>query len=244
MLINEIEITGSSLTLSVAVNCSSFNAEELFVLTADCGDKFDLEAEVPGFHDTDYESNLLRGFYSFVEPFEVEELIEGITVKKLHKRIRSCEFITDGTRLFAFGHNGAKRLLLAALSAVSGNHFGLHEFEYDEMSQTGDRFSRLKSVVVTNPKEKEIRQARLSGRIENYTDYNVVDPRNHGIKSISGMLDTPLGPLNITVGQKGIIRLGVKKGMLMTFECLVWILDLILGKRSSGEAANPPHQSF
>ena len=246
-MINEIEITGSSITMSVAVNCSDFTGEHLHVLLHTRGDKFDLEAEVPGFHDAEDENGILRGYYSFIEPFEVEELIDGITAKKLHKRIRSCEFITDGTQLFAFGHQGAKKLLLAAMSAITGNHFGLHEFEYNEMSQTGDRFSRLKSVVLLNPKEDEVRQARLSGCIENYTDYNVVNKRNHGIKSISGMLDTPLGPMNVTVGQKGTIRLGVKRGMLITFDCLVWILDLILDKQTesqkqevqySGEAGN------
>lgn len=239
-MINEIEITGSSITMSVAVNCSDFTGGVLHVLLCARGDKFDLEAEVPGFHDTEDEHGILRGYYSFIELFEVEALIEGITAKKLHKRIRSCEFITDGTRLFAFGHNGAKRLLLAAMSAITGNHFGLHEFEYNEMSQTGDRMEKLKSVVLINPKEMEVRQARLSGHIESYTGYNVIDPRNHGIKSISGMLNTPLGPMNVTVGQKGTIRLGVKRGMLITFDCLVWILDflvwildLILGKSNN-----------
>ncbi len=197
---------------------------------------FSLETELPGLHDCECESDLIRGFYSFIEPFEVESLVEGITTKKLQKRIRTCEFITNGTLLIAFGNNGAKKLLATAISAASGENVDLHKFEFEEINRAQLRMTTVKSVTVTNPKEKDIRKCRMSGRIEAYTEYNVLDPRNHGLAAVSGLIDTPLGPMTLTVAEKGQIKLGIRRGLILTWDLLTWVFDLIIGKHEQQAA--------
>ncbi|HQB84084.1 MAG TPA: hypothetical protein PLR50_11350, partial [Candidatus Rifleibacterium sp.] len=59
------------------------------------------------------------------------------------------------------------------------------------------------------------------------------------IENIAGLIDTPLGPMTITVGKKGSIRLNVKKGLIMTVECLEWILDLIVSETAPGPVKAP-----
>jgi hypothetical protein len=48
--------------------------------------------------------------------------------------------------------------------------------------------------------------------------------------------------MNVAIGEKGVLRLGVKKGLIITFECLAWILDLVLGKHPGG--AQSSHTCF
>lgn len=226
MLINEIEITGTSISLK----CWKFaveNVDATFDKIMQKGDMFSLDTELPGFHDCDCASSIIRGFYSIIVPFEIEHLVDGITTKTLFKRIESCEFIISENSMLTFGKPNPMKLLAAALSAVSGEHIDLIEFEFTQMNQLQERMSKIKSIVVTNPKEKEVRRARLAGHMESYTEYNIVDPRNHGIETVAGLIDTPLGPLTVTVGKKGSIRMNVKKGLIMTVECLEWILALI-----------------
>ncbi|KAF1083169.1 MAG: hypothetical protein GQF41_0936 [Candidatus Rifleibacterium amylolyticum] len=230
MLINEIEITGSSISLK----CWGTKFEDVtatFNQVMQRGDQFDLDSEIPGFHDCDCENSVMRGFYSVVVPFEIEHLVEGITTKTLFKRIESCEFIISENCMYSFGKPGPQKLLGAALAAATGVHVDLIEFEFSHLSMLQERMTRIKTIVVTNPKEKEIRRARLAGHMESYTEYNIVDPRNHGIESVAGLIDTPLGPLTINVGKKGSIRLNVKKGLIMTLECLDWIMSLIMDEK-------------
>ncbi len=232
MLINEIEVVGSSFNCSTYVCGGEIKVDQLFEMMEQKLDQFSLETELPGLHDYECESDLIRGFYSFIEPFEVESLERetGITHKERKKRIRTCEFITDGTLLVAFGNNNAKKLLATAISAASGENVDLHKFEFEEINRAQLRMTTVKSVTVTNPKEKEIRKCRMSGHIEAYTEYNVLDPRNHGLAAVSGRIDTPLGPMVLTVAEKGQIKLGAKKGLVLTWELLTWVFDLIIGK--------------
>jgi len=226
MLINEIEITGTSLSLK----CWSLEVEDVsatFDIIMNKADIFSLDTEFPGFHDCDCDSNVIRGFYSIVVPFEIEHLVDGITTKTLFKRIESCEFIITQNYTLTFGKPGPMKLMAAALSAATGNHVDIIEFEFQQLNQLQERMTKIKSIVLTNPKEKEVRRARLAGHMESYTEYNIVDPRNHGIDSVAGLVDTPLGPITITVGKKGSIRMNVKKGLIMTVECLEWILSLV-----------------
>ncbi|MDD3145976.1 MAG: hypothetical protein PHD82_01630 [Candidatus Riflebacteria bacterium] len=226
MLINEIEIAGSSISLKCwAMKVTDVDAT--FDTIMKKADMFSIETELPGFHDCDCENAIIRGFYSVVIPFEIEHLVEGITTKTLFKRIESCEFIISEKLVLTFGKSGPMKLLGTALSALTGEHVDLVEFEFHHLNQLQERMTNIKSIVLTNPKEKEVRRARLAGHMENYTEYNIIDPRNHGIDSVAGLIDTPLGPMTITVGKKGSIRLNVKKGLIMTIECLEWILDLI-----------------
>ncbi|MBU1109362.1 MAG: hypothetical protein KKB51_21965 [Candidatus Riflebacteria bacterium] len=242
MLINEIEITGSSISLK----CWATKFEDVaatFEQIMQRGDQFDLETEMPGFHDCDCENSVMRGFYSIVVPFEIEHLIDGITTKTLFKRIESCEFIIGERAMYSFGRPGPMKLLGAALAAITGLHIDLIEFEFSHLSQLQERMTRIKTIVVTNPKEKEIRRARLAGHMESYTEYNIVDPRNHGIESVAGLIDTPLGPLTITVAKKGSIRLNVKKGLVMTLECIDWVLALIMEEKRP-ESVKAPQSVF
>jgi len=225
MLINEIEIQGASF----AFKCFQINGavEQIAKMIELRGDLCDIETELPGFHDWDFEGVTIRGFYSVVVPFEVEHLIDGLTTKTLLKRLESCEFAITENMLITWGKSNAIKLMTAALSAVTGQHIDLIEFEFQQLNQLQERMTRIKTVALINPKEKEVRRARLSGHMEGYTEYNVIDPRNHGIETVSGMIDTPLGPLTITVGRMGAVRLNVKRGLIMTTECLEWILALI-----------------
>lgn len=124
------------------------------------------------------------------------------------------------------------KLLGAALSAATGEHVDLLEFEFQHLNQMQERMTNIKAIVITNPKEKEIRRARLAGHMESYTEYNIIDPRNHGIENVTGLIDTPLGPMTVSVERKGSVRLNVKKGLIMTVECLEWILNLIVSEKA------------
>lgn len=238
MLINEMEIAGSS----ISFKCWFMEVEDInttFQQIMERGDAFNLEIETPGFHDCDCDSGIIRGFYSIILPFEIEHLIDGITTKTLFKRIESCEFIMNENSFFSFGKPGPTKLLGVALSASTGNHVDVIEFEFSHLNQLQERMTCIKSIVVTNPKEKEIKKARLAGHMENYTEYNIIDPRNHGIDQVSGVIDTPLGPMTATVGKKGSLRLTVKKGLIMTLDCLQWIMQLIIDENGPGPVKAP-----
>ena len=226
MPIDEIEIPGSSLT----INCFSFKSDsipDLFERIKTEGELFSVEPENPGFHDFDCNGKMIRGFFSIVVPFEVEHLIGGISTKTLFKRIESCDFIATENMLFVMGKTDPTKALERVLASLTGYGTAKLDFEFRQMSQFQDRLSQVKNVALTNPKDREIRKARLSGRIEDYTEYNVIDPRNHGIDSVAGLVDSPLGPITIAVNRKGSIRLNVRKGFILTVDCLNWILSLI-----------------
>jgi hypothetical protein len=226
MPINEIEIPGSSISFK-CWNADIEDTTAVFNRIMKEGEQFDLENETPGFHDCDCDGEVIRGYYSGIIPFEVEHLIEGNTTRTLFKRIESCEFIATKRSIFTMGKPGPAKGLSMALSGLTGSEVSLIEFDFNQLSQLQERMSKVKAIVVTNPKEKEIRRARLAGHIESYTDYNIIDPRNHGIDSVSGVVTTPLGSMTVTVSKKGGLRLGVTKGLIINVECLEWLLDLV-----------------
>ncbi len=237
MLINEIEIQGASLTLRHFGKLKNLSdAAKAIELK---GDVLDIETELPGFHDWDYEEGIIRGFYSAIVPFEIEHMVDGTTTKTLLKRLESCEFIITEKAMLAFGKPGPMKMLASALSAATGEHVDINEYEFQQLHQMQERMTNIKNVTLTNPKEKEVRRARLAGHMESYTEYNVIDPRNHGIEIVSGLIDTPLGPMTLTIGKKGSIRLNVKKGLIMTVECLEWILELITSEKMPEPAKAP-----
>jgi hypothetical protein len=242
MPLNEIEIAGSSISLK-CWSAEIPNITETFQKIMQEGDQFSIDPEFPGFHDCDTDGEIIRGFYSGIIPFEIEHLVEGITTKTLFRRIESCEFIATKNMIFTTGKPGPMKGLAHSISGLSGYHVAQLEFEFNQLSQLQDRMTRIKSIVVTNPKDKEVRRARLAGQIESYTDYNIIDPRNHGIDSVSGIMDTPLGPLTATIGRKGSIRLGVKKGFIVTVDCLEWIISLIKEEKAP-EPVNAPQSAF
>lgn len=230
VLINEIEITGQSLSFK-CFNFKPENIQTTFDSLMAKGDMFDMETELPGFHDCDCESETIRGFYSIIVPFEVEHMVDGIITKTLFKRLESCEFIITQNSTVIFGKPNPIKMATAALSAITGDHIDLIKFEFQQLNQLQERMTRIKAAVLTNPKEKEVRRARLTGHMESYSEYNIVDQRNHGIETVAGLIDTPLGPLTVTVGKKGSVRLNVKRGLIMTVECIEWILALIMEEK-------------
>lgn len=242
MALNEIEIAGSSISLK-CWNAKIPNIKETFEKLMKEGDMFSINPEFPGFHDCDTDKEIIRGFYSGIVPFEIEHLVEGIMTKTLFKRIESCEFIATKNMLFTTGKPGPMKGLAHSISGLSGYHVSQAEFDFNQLSQLQERMTRVKAVKVSNPKDKEIRTARLTGQIESYTDYNIIDPKNHGIESIKGIMDTPLGPLTAKVGRKGNLNLSVKKGFIITIDCLEWMINLIKEEKAPAPV-NAPQSAF
>jgi len=224
--VNEIEVAGTSISL----RCLTFrlsSIHELFVKLNSEAEQFSVEPENPGFHDCDRNDKMIRGHYSMVVPFEVEHLVEGLITKSLFKTIESCEFFATPEMLFVTGKTAPQKVMELALSGHSGYAVSPIEFEFHQLGQIQDRLAQVKNIALTNPKTNDVRLARLAGKIENYTEFNVIDPRNHGIESVSGLLDSPLGPITVTVSRKGGIRLGVRRGFILTVDCLLWIVAMI-----------------
>jgi hypothetical protein len=227
MPLNEIEVAGSSISMQVCH--TSFDPEEVYDRIMKEDELFNIENETPGFHDVDFDSGLLRGYYSGIVPFEVEHLVDGNAKRELFKRIESAEFVSDGEFVFAWGKGGPIKGLAMNLSGLSGSECGYAAFEFNDLFNIQNRMAKLKSITVKNPKECEVRTCRLSGGIEEYTTFNVVN-NNHGINSVSGLITTPMGSMTLTATQKGNIRLGVARGMIINFDLLTWIVKLIYGK--------------
>jgi hypothetical protein len=234
--IDEIEVQGTSISLR-CWKARIDDPRDLLHQIMTQGDQFTIEPEAAGFHDCDAGDRIVRGFYSGVIPFEVEHLVDGISTKTLMKRIETCEFIALPEMVFTMGRSGPQKGLSLSLSGLTGFGVSPLEFEFHQLSQFNDRLSQVKAIVLTNPKDREVRRARLAGIIENYTEYNVIDPRNHGIDSVSGLADTPLGPLTVTATAKGGIRIGVKRGFILTIECLEWLVRLIREEKPPQPAA-------
>ena len=226
MLIDEIEVQGASLSFK----CLKMKIDDIkttFDTLMQKGDIFDIDTGASGFHDCDCDSGVIRGFYSIMASFNVEFFKDGITTKEEFKRIESCEFIITPERIYLFGKQKPQKLIEMAFSAATGEHVERVEFDNECMNLVHGRLTVMKSIVVENPKDKEIRRARLTGHMEDYEAYNIVEPRNHEINSISGVIETPLGAMTLTVDKKGKVRLGVKRGLIINIPNLDWIMDLI-----------------
>ena len=227
MLINEIEVAGTSFSFRrFTINHPGIH--EMFVVLADKADKFSIEDELPGFHDIDRSDTAIRGFYSMIIPFEVTHLVDGITTKTLFKRIESCEFVLTEKMALVFGDAGPAKCMLAALSAVTGNHVEVAEYEYQQLYRLQERINKVSAIALSNPKEMSVRKARLTGNIEHYTEYDIVNRGNHGIEYVQGLIEnTPLGPMRMKVSKKGVFNLGVRRGMILTIECLEWLVGFV-----------------
>ena len=227
MLLNEIEVTGSSFAFR-RINTEVKGVVAVFAqLKARC-DAFDLESELPGIHDLEHNDEIIRGFFSVVVPFEVEHLVEGISTKTLLKRIESCEFMLTEKIVIAYGQNDPIKLFMFALSAATGNHVDRAEYDHEILYRLQDRLSKVSSISLLNPKDMSVRKAKLSGTIEHYAEYDVVNRNNHGIDYVQGLIEaTPIGPVKIKVTQKGLISLGVRRGTIIPVETLEWIIAFI-----------------
>lgn len=242
MLIDEIEVQGASLSfkcLTLAVE----DLQETFKLMMEKGDKFDPVAGINGFHDCDCDSGIIRGFYSNLYSFDVEHYVDGFTTKDNFVRLEHCEFIITPERIYVFGKPGPAKLLEIALSAATGSHVEKVEFDLACMTKVQNRLTVMKTIVVENPKENPIRRARLTGHMEEYEALPIIEARNHEINSISGIVETPLGSMKLTVDKKGKIGLGVKKGMIVNVDNLNFIFDLITAEEAPVITALAPGAS-
>ena len=220
-MINEIELQSGRITLQ----CFDFtgNAQE----SVDNGIKFDLEKEEPGFHDMDFAENAARGYFSFVEPYETENIVDGMTAMELKKRIKTAEFVQTGDFLFAWGNSSAIKLLASYISSEYATATKI-EFEFNDLFNLQNRLELCKSVTVKNPKESKVKTVKLTGTLDLYTEYNCMDARNHTIKSVSGIMNTPaLGKITVAATDKGVIRIGTKKGCILPVDVVVWLIKLM-----------------
>lgn len=220
-MINEIELGNGRISL----NCFDFtgNAQE----SIDNGMKFNLEAEEPGFHDCDFSDVAARGYFSFIEPFEVEALIDGMTTQRLHKRIKTAEFVQAGAFLFAWGNSSAMKLLASYISSEYATATKI-EFEFNDLFNLQNRLELCKSVTVKNPKENKVKTVKLTGTLDMYSEHDVIERGNHEIKSVSGIMNTPaLGKITVAATDKGIIRIGTKKGCILPVDVVVWLIKLM-----------------
>ncbi len=190
-------------------------------------DKFNLEDELPGFHDYEF-GEVTRGYYSFIEPFEVECLEDGIMTAKIEKRIKTAEFMITDKFLFAWGNNQAVKLLSSMISGSFATATKI-EFEFQELYDFQNRYKLCKSVKIKNPKENAVRTVNMAGRLDVYTSYNVLDANNHELKSVTGVMATGLGDITITVNANGTIRIGTKKESVIHADFLTWLITLICG---------------
>lgn len=208
----------------------AMNLSDLCMEMKDEKEHFSIDPEQPGFHDCECNDDLIKGYYSVVVPFEVESLVDGITSKSLHKRIETCEFWLVNGVMFAWGKSSAQKNLSRALTPIVGFGVVKSEFDCNMMQDFQERLNQVRSLDIQNPKEKEITKAKISGRnIEDYSE--IADPRNHMISKVSGLLDTANGPLTVSVSNKGLVRLNVRRGFVMSFDLALWLWSLI---RSEG----------
>ena len=220
-MINEIELGNGRISLQ----CFDFtgNAKE----SIDNGIKFSMEDENPnGFHDCDFAENSARGYFSFVEPYEVENIVDGITTMEAKKRIKTAEFVQVGDFLFAWGNSSAIKLMASYISSEYSTATKI-EFEFNDLFNLQSRFELCKSVKIKNPKENKVKTVSLTGTLDHYAEFNVLDPRNHELKAVSGIINSSIGKITVAANNKGIIRIGTKKGCILPFDVVIWLIKLM-----------------
>ena len=221
-MINEIELESGRISLS----CFDFtgNAKE----SIDNGIKFNMVDESPcGFHDCDFTENSARGYFSFVEHYEVENIVDGMTTMEAKSRIKTAEFVQAGDFLFDWGNSGAIKLLTSYISSEFATATKI-EFEFNDLFNLQSRFELCKSVKIKNPKESKVKTVSLTGTLDCYSEYNCLEPRNHELKAVSGIMNTPaLGKITVAATDKGVIRIGTKKGCILPVDVVVWLIKLM-----------------
>ena len=219
-MINEIELENGRISLQ----CFDFtgNAKE----SIDNGIKFSIENQEPGFHDCDFAENAARGYFSFIEPYEAENLVDGMTTMEAKSRIRTAEFAQTGDFLFAWGNSSAIKLLTSYISSEFATATKI-EFEFNDLFNLQSRFELCKSVKIKNPKESKVKTVSLTGTLDCYSEHDVIEPKNHEIKSVSGIINSSIGKITVAANNKGIIRIGTKKGCILPFDVVIWLIKLM-----------------
>lgn len=220
-MMNEIELESGR----ISMQCFDFtgNAKE----SIDNAMKFSMEDENPnGFHDCDFSENSARGYFSFVEPYEVENIVDGMTTMEAKSRIRTAEFAQTGDFLFAWGNSGAIKLLTSYISSEYATATKI-EFEFNDLFNLQSRFELCKSVKIKNPKESKVKTVSLTGTLDCYAEFNVLDPRNHELKAVSGIINSSIGKITVAANNKGVIRISTKKGCILPFDVVIWLIKLM-----------------
>jgi hypothetical protein len=220
-MINEIELQSGRISLQ----CFDFtgNAKE----SIDNGLKFNIENQEPGFHDCDFSEVAARGYFSFIEPYETENIVDGMTAMELKRRIKTAEFVQTGDFLFAWGNSSAIKLLASYISNEYATATKI-EFEFNDLFNLQNRLELCKSVTVKNPKENKVKTVKLTGTLDMYSEHDVIERGNHEIKAVSGIMNTPaLGKITVAATDKGVIRIGTKKGCILPVDVVVWLIKLM-----------------
>lgn len=223
-MINEIEFNKKTINFSV------FDVNTDFASTLEdleLGEKFNLEDEIQGLHDQDNSDSIARGFYSYIQPYETENIVDGVTQQVIMKRIKTCEYMLDDDMLFAWGDSGAIKAL--STLAVDTNKV---TFEFNDLYNLQSRMSLVKSLGLKNPKGKDLKNITLSGCIDCYAEYQIVEPNNHDITKVSGKLDTSMGEVVLNVTKQGAVRITAQVGLVINFQCLKDLIGLIYGKET------------
>lgn len=187
---------------------------------------FNPEIGSNGFHDCKCDKGIIRGFYTVFKTFEVEHYILGLTTKENFVRLEHCEFIITPEHVYVFGKPTPARLLVTALTAATGTYIERVEFDLEHIRQE-NRFTVMKTILLENSKHNPIRRARLTGCMREYKILPTIEVGNHEINSIKGIIETPLGPIDLTVNKKGKITLDCKNGLILSIDNLNFIFDLI-----------------
>jgi len=227
--VQEIEVPGSSISMKV-FGIPDHPATPVRILaTTMVGDdrSFAPATERPGFHDLDHDNAVLRGHFSQVVPFEVEHLVDGVTTKSLYKRIESCEWVLLNNHLVAWGNSGPVKELASAMSRVLGIDIRPVEWTTEQLQDLQGRMTQVRAVALTQGKDKPIRKARLAGVLEEDDYLGIVEPGNHGIDSVTGIIETPAGPATLAVARKGGVRWRVRKGTVLSVVDIQWLVDLM-----------------
>jgi hypothetical protein len=220
-MINEIELQSGRISLQ----CFDFtgNAKE----SIDNGLKFNIENQEPGFHDCDFSEVAARGYFSFIEPYETENIVDGMTAMELKRRIKTAEFVQTGDFLFAWGNSSAIKLLASYISNEYATATKI-EFEFNDLFNLQNRLELCKSVTVKNPKENKVKTVKLTGTLDMYSEHDVIERGNHEIKAVSGIMNTPaLGKITVAATDKGVIRICTKKGCILPVDVVVWLIKLM-----------------
>lgn len=231
-MITEIEIPGTSFSIQ-AWNMRADNLADLNSKLA-AGPEFRLADDPaktqPGFHDLEISDGLIRGQFSQVVAFEVEELRSGTTQTTTHYRIETAEAMIFPRVAFTWGKSEPVKHLVHLLSRASGIDVAKAGIPCDGMVQFQNRLQLVKSVGVLNPKSSPVRKLQMTGRIEDYTSAGAVDPKNHMLRKVAGILEAADGPIGVALTDTGAIRLGVRRGFIATADLLLWLWGLIVGQ--------------
>jgi hypothetical protein len=225
-MINEIEVPKKSVTVHVFRGRPDLPAAILESILSESDNSFRAPSgDNPGqagFIQPVVDSGFLRSCFSFVEPYEVSDFKDGVVSKHLGHRIKSCELLIDfeGDRLFAWGDPPA---ITGAIRHLASHQciFQRLDLQVEDMMRIEQRMYLVKSIGIQNPKTCAVRRVKLSGKIENYIEYkDTVNLGSHTITSVQGIVETDNLQYQLAVTPKGIFKIGLRPGFILTTETI------------------------